>query len=38
MNGLLLVAAALLLLFLLGGFLATVMEAQSSLQADMGGL
>jgi type II secretory pathway component PulF len=38
LNGLLMVAAAMLLLFLLGGFLATVMEAQSSLQSEMGGL
>lgn len=37
LNGALMVAAALLLLFLLGGFLSTVMEAQSSLQSDMGG-
>ncbi|WP_343637378.1 hypothetical protein [Roseateles sp.] len=38
LNALLMIAAAALLLFLLGGFLSTVMEAQQSLQADMGGL
>ncbi len=38
LNALLMIAAAALLLFLLGGFLSTVMEAQQSLQAEMGGL
>lgn len=36
LNGLLLIAAALLLVFLLGGFMSTVMEAQNHLQSEMG--
>ncbi|OWQ92324.1 hypothetical protein CDN99_07240 [Roseateles aquatilis] len=36
LNGLLLVAAAALLLFLVGGFLSTVMEVQNSMQMEMG--